>query len=510
MKEEKRKKIAIIGSGASGVTSLIQLVQKQLQIYRDISLDILIFEKKEEWGKGMAFGTGQEDHLLNTKSHLMGIFPKEINHFVSWLKENKKRIHSEYPDVSVNEEGFVPRMLYGMYLQEQLETYIEKGTKEGISIETIQGKVVAAQISINNQAILRLENGDEYPVDFAILATGNPDPSAFIELNKYPNYVKLPWPSSRLLQTIEHKKSSVAIIGSSLTAIDALLTLTENGHKGKIIFCSLEGLLPRVQSKREVDFERKYLTVENAYNKMRQEKRGFLVKHLFELFKKEAEAASDKKINWKKQNRIGKDPLKLLKEDIRLAKKQNNLFLNILYSIRYESYEFWKLLDDDQKLLFIRTLKTDSDINRHAMPLINANKIKKLLESGQLEIVGDTDDVVYKKNKFVVMTKSGKKDVDYVINASGPESDVKKIHDQPLIEDLLNKGYIAPHPAGGILANLNTMNVISPTRKRPSPFYVVGHLLSGLQIDVNSLWFNVEQTHLMTDDVLQKTTAWKS
>lgn len=51
---------------------------------------------------------------------------------------------------------------------------------------------------------------------------------------------------SRIVENIPADEP-VAIIGSSLSAIDALMTLADNAHKGNITFYSLDGLLPRVQ-----------------------------------------------------------------------------------------------------------------------------------------------------------------------------------------------------------------------------------------------------------------------
>lgn len=504
MKQNDSKTVAIIGAGASGTACFLQLVLKYMLQRPAHPLRILIFEKREHFGEGLAFGTGQDGHLLNTKAGLMGIFPHERMHFVQWMHQNHDRIAQQFPQVSVHPDAYPPRMLFGQYLHEMFSSYCTLAQQEGISVDLIRDEIVDATWTRKNILILETDEGKRHTVDYSILATGNTASNAFGKLRKQANFISSPWPSSRLLHQIADKSARVSIVGSSLTAIDALITLIDNGHRGPISFFSLKGLLPRVQSPTEIPYERKVLTLANVRKSIREKQKPLRFTDLIRMFRSEAESYLEKPIDWLAEEREHLDQLTLLDEDIALATGKQCLLQNILYSLREETYAIWKLLPVDQKLLFLKWMKPYFDINRHAMPVENAIKIQHALRSGQLSIIGNTDDIVWNGHCFVLTTEDGNSsEADFVINASGPTVAVSEMIDQPLLPRMLKKGYIEEHPAGGIKADLESLRVQHSRRKRPSPFYVIGHQLAGLQLDINALWFNVEQADILTDDLLK-------
>ncbi len=504
MKQNDSKTVAIIGAGASGTACFLQLVQKYILQRPMHPLRILIFEKRKHFGEGLAFGTGQEGHLLNTKAGLMGIFPHERMHFVQWMHKNQDMIAQRFPQVSVHPDAYPPRMLFGQYLQEMFSSYRTLAQEAGIIVDLISAEVVDATWTRKNVLILETDDDKRYTVDYSILATGNTASNSFSKLRKQAHFISSPWPSSRLLDQIADKSARVSIVGSSLTAIDALISLIDNGHEGPISFFSLKGLLPRVQSPTEIPYERKVLTLANVRKLIREKQKPLRLTDLIRLFRSEAESYLEQPIDWLAEERENRDQLQLLDEDIALATGKQCLLQNILYSLREETYPIWKLLPVDQKLLFLKWMKPYFDINRHAIPIENGVKIQHALRAGQLRIIGNTDDIVWNGSCFVLTTADGKaSEADFVINASGPTVVVNEMIDQPLLPRILEKGYIEQHPAGGINADLDSLRAQTSMRKRPSPWYVIGHQLAGLQLDINALWFNVEQADILTDNLIK-------
>ncbi len=505
MNNTQGKTIAIIGAGASGTACFLQIVVKYSIQKEKNPLKIIIFEKRPAFGEGLAFGTGQEGHLLNTKAGLMGIFPHERLHFVQWMHENQEMIAKDFPQVNIHPDAYPPRMLFGTYVQHCFHTYCAIAEEEGITVEQARTEVLDATITANNTLLLKGEDKQTYRADYAILATGNPASNTFGKLHKSSQFFSSPWPSSTLLSRIQDKEARVSIVGSSLTAIDALMTLIDNGHKGAISFFSLKGLLPRVQSPVEIPYERKILTLANVRKSIREKRKPLRLTDLIRMFRAEAESYLERPIDWVAEERENKDQLQLLEEDIRLATGKQCLLQNILYSLREETYDLWQLLPPDQKMLFINWIKPYFDINRHAMPIENSIKIRDVLRTGQLTIIGNTDDIVWKNKRFLLTTADGLvTEADYVINASGPAVMIDKMVDQPLFAQLLKKKYVEQHTVGGIKADLDTLRVRVVSRKRPSPFYVIGHQLIGQQLDVNALWFNVAQADLLSSSLVNE------
>lgn len=207
----------------------------------------------------------------------------------------------------------------------------------------------------------------------------------------------------------------------------------------------------------------------------------------------EAEAFAGKKIDWKATTRIGKPADQLLKEDIEIAKNGGDALTNIPYSLRYESSEMWKWLDESEKLKFKKWLGAHWAVSRHCMPLVNAERVNQLFETQQLRIVPGLKKVVFDETRkgFVLTCEEGQESVEkYVINATGPASAVKMMKSE-LMQNLAKANLIEPEDAGGIKINTETMQVITGKKAYPN-FYAVGHITNGLLLDVNAVWFNVK------------------
>ncbi len=101
----KDKIIAIIGGGYSGTILAVQL----LQLATTIPLRVYLIDKAGSKGLGMAYATTDSEHILNVPAANMGAFADAPQHFYQWLQ---KQSHDFGPN------DFVPRRLYGEYLQE--------------------------------------------------------------------------------------------------------------------------------------------------------------------------------------------------------------------------------------------------------------------------------------------------------------------------------------------------------------------------------------------------------
>ncbi len=493
--------ITIVGGGANGVATLLSLVIKLIANSNPQSFKLILIEKDEEIGPGLAFGTYEEGQLLNTQTGLMGIFPYEPGHFTAWLQQNRTKLEPEYPAIDFHEHAFVPRLLYGRYLQEMADRYISKAKQHGIEVITIKDEAVDAAIK-QNKVMITLAKGQALETDVLVLATGTPKPNNFPHLQDSPNYIDFPWPASRILDIIP-RNAPVSILGTSLSAIDTLITFYDHDYTGNITLYSPNGLLPRVQTPFEVSFERKILTLENIRKIIRQQGRALRTKDLFRLFRAEAEHQLGKKQNWKHYNRIDKNHLDLLKHDLEVALQGKSLFQNIAVSTRHTSFDIWKLLPPDQKILFTKWFGPHWDINRHAMPPVNARKLIKMMETGQVTFKAHSGKVAWnsKEKHFVIhLENKPAEKATYLVNATGTAKKLEKM-EIPILKALLDKKIILPHQAGGVVANADTMQIKVPACKH-ALLYGVGQLLIGEQFDTNAVWFNVERIDGMTNAIL--------
>ena len=501
----KPKNVTIIGGGACGISLFIELFLQLRIADRHQDISITIVEENEQVGRGLAFGTKQPGHILNTQAQLMGIHFTEPEHFSQWLRQHNAQVNDEVVDNQGQDEAFTTRRLYGEYLQEQFEHYFDLAQKEGMQLELIQAS--ARKVSQNENGYkVSLSNDTEISCEYLVLCLGTPVSNLYSELGIHENYFDSPWPSSKILENVP-KDEAVAIIGSSLSAIDALMTLADNEHEGKITFYSLDGLLPRVQVEKPEPYEREYLTISSLHQIQRTELRSPFVSEVFRLFIKEAEHLSGKKIDWEEASRKGKSAHEYLKQDIEIAAQGGDALMNIPYALRYDSSQMWNLLDEPARLKFKKWLGNYWAINRHCMPMVNAQRIEKLFASGQLEVVAELEDIVYDdaQQKFVLSCKEKSGSAKYLINATGPASAVKDMNSE-LVQNLAESGLIEPEKTGGIKINTQTMQVIHKEKSLQN-LYALGHLANGLLLDSNAVWFNVKTIGTLSHHLIHNLTG---
>lgn len=224
----ERVDLAIVGAGASGALTALQLLRQARRPLR-----IGWVERGDRFGPGLAYGTRCPAHLLNVPAAGMSAFEEDPHHFLGWLGD-------------VPPERFVPRLRFGAYLEETLEQ-AERGSSA--RLVRIRGEVVGDS-HVGGHVRLTLANGEAMEAEQAVLALGNPAPSEVAgvpaALLASPRYLPNPWAPSALEALPED--APLLLLGTGLTAVDVLLALRARGHRGRVTALSRRGLLPRVHA----------------------------------------------------------------------------------------------------------------------------------------------------------------------------------------------------------------------------------------------------------------------
>lgn len=502
------KKIAIIGGGACGAAALIELLVQTTAGNLQDKVSFTLIERRQDTGYGLAFGSKQKSHLLNTQANLMGIYAEEPTHFAKWLKDNGGNYRTDVKTKSSENNAYTSRLLYGHYVSEQLNKTIKAAQAKKCKVAIINAEATAIERQQDEKLKITLSNGEQLVTDKILLALGTPKPNNFKKFRNNKQYIDFPWPTKRLIENTK-KIDRVGILGTSLSAIDAVMTLVDNGHQGKITMFSPDGMLPRVQPEENKEVIRKHLTLSNLHRLKRKNGHPPTAKQLFRLFIKDVEYLAGKQFNWKEFNRYAKDQLSLLEYDIKKAEKGGDLLLNMAYALRHETSTIWSWMNIDQQILFGKWLARHWTINRHAIPLHNAKRLANLLREGKLEIVAENEQIEFSKdtNQFIITTSKGKQyTVNRLVNATGSAAELEGM-DNLLIEDLLQKEYLTSHPIGGAVINPHTMQCIS--KKGGENIYAVGHLVNGTLLDVNAVWFNVKTIARLASEIIFNITPKK-
>src|ERR1700761_1488957 len=211
-------RIAIIGSGPTGIYTLRGLIEANRP------LSITVFEIEADAGKG----TPYHPHI-NDQAMLANIASVELpaicETLVAWLRRQPdlelQRLNVER--AAIREREFYPRVVLGEFLQSQFRQLVEVGRAKGHTIEVkTRHRVGDIKLLANEiQLTVDLPDGEsrDYTFDHVVMATGHNWPET---TETKPGYFMSPWPA-QILKTIG--PSSVGILGTSLSAIDALITV---------------------------------------------------------------------------------------------------------------------------------------------------------------------------------------------------------------------------------------------------------------------------------------------
>ncbi len=215
------ERVAIVGGGFSGAMLAARLAER--------GVASTVIDRTGQFGLGVAYSTPFDGHLLNVRANRMSAVDGRPDDFVDWLAAN-------HPGLA-DPEGFAPRRLYGLYVQDRLAA--ADGACPGL-IERIAGEAAAVEGSS-----VRLADGRRVEADAVVLTTGNPAPrTADPTHDGGPGRViGDPWEAGALEQI--SAGDDVVIVGTGLTMVDMLLWLQARGWRGQATALSRRGLKPR-------------------------------------------------------------------------------------------------------------------------------------------------------------------------------------------------------------------------------------------------------------------------
>lgn len=488
--------ITIIGMGACGVAAFAEATIR-LASARIPGAELHLVSREDDLGPGLAFGTDQPGHLLNTESRLMGLYANEPRHFREWLSHRRP--------LKSDDVEYASRAEYGEYIRQVLADAHERADRAGIPVHVHKAEAVAIE-GDRTAAVIHLSDGTTIESHHTVLAIGTPKPIRFEELDGQPSYFDFPWPA-RLLRDGIHADQDVIVLGSSLSAIDTFATLMDQDHRGLIHFVSKDGMLPRVEIPAPEDtYPRWYFTLSEMRRLIRERGLRFSIVDVFRLFRQEADeaaAAQGDRIDWQAEDRTDRSALDLLPVDIARAESGREIFQRILTSARFEASEMWDLLGPRDRDRFTRWLAPHFATARFTMPMTNARRLAAAATRGQLRVhSGVTETVRHPQGQGFVSRLADGTTVcaPVVVNATGTAMKLDEIPDT-LIVQLVERGWLHPHPSGGIEAHRHSGAVITHDRDAPR-LYAVGQLVNGVQRDTNAVWFNVACAERVVQNML--------
>jgi uncharacterized NAD(P)/FAD-binding protein YdhS len=368
----------------------------------------------------------------------MSAFPEDPQHFVRWLLNRGLAGYSE--------KSFVPRMIYGDYLEDVLDE--ARAGASARCFEHVRTKAVGLECGDGGVRV-RLATGMSLSGDLFVLALGNqapaPWPNLPAEIAESGRYFGLTWTEEAVNPS--DPQAPILLLGTGLTAIDAVLALRHNGHRGPLYMASRRGLVPTAHLLSDCTAAppAESYTARESVAKIRA-------------------AARDSQIvygNW----RVAVD------------------------GVRPKTNELWQALSFSEQKRFLRHARPYWDVHRHRMAPEIASAIASLVSDqtlhilagriGQMQITPTSIEVSVQRRGS---SHTERLAVDRVINCTGPEANPSRIPD-PLIQYMIQRAYLEPHPLRtGILVD-NDGALIGADGKPSTTLFAMGPLRWGTLLE---------------------------
>ncbi len=434
----KQKRIAIIGAGFSGMMTAIHLVKN------NIKAEIYLFDSNPQIGRGVAYAPYSKKQLLNVVAGKMSAFPEHPNHFVDWVL--KQPSHKAL-DRNMIVNAFLPRDLYGQYLEKVWEAANQEAVYSGIKIQIVQEKVIQLDYNNDTSSILTA-SGLDMLFDACVIATGNQLPGnpniddASFYNSKY--YFQNPW-DLKAVKGISG--NAVLILGNGLTMVDTVIGLQEQGFSGKIISLS-----------------------PNGFNILPHRHNGMV----YEQLSKELTGLDNLK-----------DLVTLVYSHVRLVRTFGLTAEPIIDALRPHVQRFWQQFSIEEKKIFMKKYRHLWGVARHRIPMHIHDKIQRLQIEGRLQILAGKIQNLKEKENSVEVFYTNKEDllssfkVSRVINCTGPESDFDKLH-QHFLKGAKEKGILVQDELKlGIQTNVADYRIRNEKGKPQAGLYTLGANLRG-------------------------------
>ena len=426
--------VAVIGGGFSGTTLAAQLVR-----HADPSFSIVVIEKSGLPGRGVAYSTDCNSHLLNVPAQAMSAFPDDPEHFLRWAKSNY--------DWETDGCSFLPRKQYGRYLGTIFSEAVLAGGKRRVHWKRDEARNISP--TGDGKIEIRLRSGNRILAEKVVLALGN-FPSSDPSLPGRDSagqatdlYFSNPW-SDAAFEGVDHL-GSVLLLGSGLSSMDVAVKLRERGFTGTIHILSRRGLMP-------------------------QSHKGHRPWPAF----------------WNQNSpKSIRGLVRLVRAQVREAEKHGFDWRGVINSLREATPQIWQSLPDAEKGRFLRHVQPYWDVHRHrAAPDIaqfmadqKSNRQIRLL-AGRITNYRESErgiEIAYRKRS------SGEEALvlaDRVINCTAPEADCTRFQ-QPLISSLLASGLVRPGPLSLGLDTSFDGALIGKDGVTSDSLYAVGPLRKG-------------------------------
>jgi uncharacterized NAD(P)/FAD-binding protein YdhS len=416
---------AIVGAGVAGSALMLGLAARA-----PAGFSTTIFDPADP-GPGTAYAPQSASLLLNGPVRAMSMFPGDTQHLERWLVDEPS-------------DALICRARYGSYARASVAAALAARS----DFRHVRDEIVDLERNADDSYVLTANGGRRFAARSVILALGNFAPASHFlpeTLRAFPGYFGDPWHVD--VSPLENR--DVALVGSRLTAMDVVALFDERAFRGRIHLISRHGLLPRLEDPRVrgADHAKLDLDMSTPYALLRSMRR----------------AASNFSGDWRA----------------------------VVDSIRPVSGAIWASWSDRERRRFLRHAQAMWAVHRYRVPAATHAAFARLQAEGRiLNHRGRIRRVEARDSELQITIANAACektiDVAYVVNCTGPNSDIRRV-DRPLVKNALNKGLIkADNLRLGVHAN-EQYRILDGSGRAQSNLFGIGPILRGLWYETTAI-----------------------
>jgi uncharacterized NAD(P)/FAD-binding protein YdhS len=436
------KTVAIVGGGASGTLVAVHLLR------RVGGPRVVLIDPAAAPGLGLAYSTPYPSHLLNVPCANLSAFPEQPLHFRDWARAHL--------DPTVTGAAYLPRRNFGHYLQSVLAETLQPA--EAAARFTYRRATVSGMHLRAEGAELLLNDSTSLAADFVVLALGNPPPRGLAAhvpgAQLHPAHCFDSAWAPGALAPVPHPEA-VLLVGSGLTAIDAVLALQEHGFTGQFHLLSRHGHLPQAHARGWIEPVAPFPSGELPTT----------VRRLVALVRRAADRDQEAGGDWRA----------------------------VVDGLRPITNALWRTFSARERRRFQRHLRSLWEVHRHRMAPEVAGAIERLRDEGRLQVHAGRLTVLHATEAAVRVSFAERDtralrhlEVGRVLNCTGPARDYLTLVN-PLTRALFQQGLLATDPLGDGLHTDADGELLRPDGSNSGRLFTLGPPRSGALLETTAI-----------------------
>ncbi|WP_286899169.1 FAD/NAD(P)-binding protein [Achromobacter sp. UBA2119] len=452
--------LAIVGGGSVGVSFLYQFLLALQAAPAARPPTVHIFEPQADPGPGGAYQDDLRSNLLNIPAGNMSARSDHRLDFVDWLREQDADWLLGYGVTAIDPADFLPRPLFGAYMRAVYERCRRLAETLGVTLAHVPDRVHRVVPQPDGRVHVQPDQCAPIVARHVVLCNGNLPSQAFPALDGVAGYFNSPYPVSALAQAIA-PDASVCVVGTSLSAVDAVAALQQAGHRGPILCVSRNGRLPSVRSPHNrAPGTLQQLSADGALQLAARHGGALTLDVIWQALRDEVMALHGS-LDDDDVLGIDGDARAALDDEIRRSATAPRPWQAVAAATNGAVDRIWHLLPDTERRRFQSTWRSLWMARRATFPMRNALKLQALFGAKQLHVAAgfagcDHDPATgLFRTRLHTAGAHVEHSSQYLINATSFSVDAQRTAD-PLVSQLLRDGHAQADPHGGLALDYGT------------------------------------------------------